>query len=395
MYWANLLHIYQPPGQKKEIIDQVVKESYNRILAILQSNSNIKLSLNICASLTEQLVEHGHQSFLEQIKHLAEKGQIELVGSAAYHPLLPLLPKAEISRQIKLNEDINQKYFGKAWQPKGFFLPELAYDKKTAYVIQELGYQWIILDEIAYQGQFGQVLFDKIYKTENLKIVFRNRGLSLLFFGKWLDSIDKFFSSIKKDGRSDKYLITAFDGENLGHHRKHLADLWARILENPKIQNITYSEYLDLLKDKDLIEVEPMASSWSTEIKDLQKNIPYPLWQHPENQLHQYQWQLTNLFINLIKQAGNNPNYKEARKLLDKALASDQYWWASAKPWWNFEIIKRNTNQFLKIFSLLEKDIPNEIHKQVEIITQNIFKELEKRKKLRHYKDIEKIGSWK
>ena len=105
--------------------------------------------------------------------------------------------------------------------------------------------------------------------------------------------MNKFFSAVKKDGRSDKFLITAFDGENLGHHRKHLADLWSRILESPNIQNITYSEYLDILKDKDSIEVEPLASSWSTEIKDLQENIPYSLWQHPKNQLHQYQWQLT------------------------------------------------------------------------------------------------------
>ena len=149
MYWANLLHIYQPPGQKKEIIDQVVKESYNRILAILQSNPKIRISLNVCASLTEQLVEYGYQDFLDQIKELVKKKQIELVSSAAYHPILPLLPKIEVNRQIKLNEDINQKYFGEAWQPKGFFLPELAYDKKTALIIQDLGYKWIILDEIA------------------------------------------------------------------------------------------------------------------------------------------------------------------------------------------------------------------------------------------------------
>ncbi|MBU4369726.1 polysaccharide deacetylase family protein [Patescibacteria group bacterium] len=414
MYWANLLHIYQPPGQKKEIIDQVIKESYNRILAILQSNPNIRLSLNICASLTEQLVEYGYQDFLEQIKHLAKKGQIELVGSAAYHPILPLLPRAEVSRQIKLNEDIHQKYFGKIWQPKGFFLPELAYNKKTALIIQDIGYKWIVLDEIAYSlcsptanyesntnlriankerfaGKIGMVKFDRPYiikdlfpnqKKRGLKVIFRNRGLSLLFFGEWLDSIKKFFSAVKKDGRSDKFLITAFDGENLGHHRKHLVDLWAKILQNPKIQNITYSEYLDILKDEALIEVKPLSSSWSTEIKDLQKKIPYPLWQHPENQLHQYQWQLTNLFINFIKHTRDNSNYKEARKLLDKAFASDQYWWASAKPWWGPGMIKRGVERFLKISELLKDIMSTEEQNRIQEICQKIFKEIEQRSQL-------------
>ena len=390
MYWVNLLHIYQPPGQKKEIINQVVKESYNRILTILQTNPFVRLSLNICASLTEQLVEYGYQDFLKQIKKLVKTGQIELVGSAAYHPLLPLLPETEISRQVKLNEDINQKYFGKSWQPKGFFLPELAYSKKTADVIQNLGYQWIVLDEIAYQGQFGQVLFDKIYKKGNLKIIFRNRGLSLLFFGEWLDSVDKFFSSIKKDGRSDEFLITAFDGENLGHHRKYLADLWEKILQDSKIQNITYSEYIDLLKDKPLIEVEPLDSSWSTEIKDLKEKIPYPLWLHPENKLHQYQWQLTNLFIGLINQVKDNSNYKEARELLDKAIASDQYWWAAIKPLRNFGLIEDNTRQYLKIFSLLQKSINIKTRQQIESIIQKIFKEVKNRRNISYCKNIEK-----
>ncbi len=390
MYWVNLLHIYQPPGQKKEIINQVVKESYKRILTILQTNPFVRLSLNICASLTEQLVEYGYQDFLKQIKKLVETGQIELVGSAAYHPLLPLLPETEISRQVKLNEDINQKYFGKSWQPKGFFLPELAYSKKTADVIQNLGYQWIVLDEIAYQGQFGQVLFDKIYKKGNLKIIFRNRGLSLLFFGEWLDSVDKFFSSIKKDGRSDEFLITAFDGENLGHHRKYLADLWEKILQDSKIQNITYSEYIDLLKDKPLIEVEPLDSSWSTEIKDLKEKIPYPLWQHPENKLHQYQWQLTNLFIGLINQVKDNSNYKEARELLDKAIASDQYWWAAIKPLRNFGLIEDSTRQYLKIFSLLQKSINIKTRQQIESIIQKIFKEVKNRRNISYCKNIEK-----
>lgn len=395
MYWANLLHIYQPPGQKKEIIDQVVKESYDKILSILKSQPKIKVSLNICACLTEQLIEHSYQEIVERIKKLTEKGQIELVGSAKCHPILPLLPKSEIIRQIKLNEAFNQKCFGKTWKPQGFFLPELAYSKQVAGIIQSLGYQWIVLDEIAYNGKLGQVSFDRIYKTENLKVVFRNRGLSLLFFGKWLSSKDKFFSAIQKDHRSDKFLITAFDGENLGHHRKHLADLWAEILDQPKIQTITYSEYLDILKDKPLVKINPLASSWSTEIKDLEKNIPYPLWQSPRNQLHRLQWQITNLLLKIIKESQNNPNYKKARGLLDQALASDQYWWASAKPWWNPGIIKGSTDQFSQILSFLQKNLSPQIHKQAEEIIQKIYNEIETREKSDYYKIIEKIGDWK
>jgi hypothetical protein len=32
--------------------------------------------------------------------------------------------------------------------------------------------------------------------------------------------------------------------------------------------------------------------------------------------------------------------YEEARVEMDKAIASDQFWWASVKPWWSLEMIE-------------------------------------------------------
>lgn len=404
MYWANLLHIYQPPGQKKEIIDQVVKESYEQILFILESRPNIKISLNICASLTEQLVEHGYQEILNRIKNLAENDQIELVGSAAYHPILPLLPKSEIIRQIKLNENLNQKYFGKIYQPKGFFLPELAYDKKTARIIQSLGYQWIVLDELAYNGRLHQVCFDKVYQIKDLypsqqkktlKVIFRNRGISDVFFGRWLDSLDKFWYALERDQRCERFLVTAFDGENLGHHRKGQEKIWAKILDDKKkVETITFSELVKGKLQQTIEEVKPIDCSWASSSKDLKKNIPYALWQHPKNMLHQLQWALTNLILKNIGKAETDPKFRLARKLLDKSLAGDQYWWASIKPWWNPRIIERRIQKFSQIIKLLEKFLPADVKNNGQNLIQEILAELDRRKKSGHYKIIEKISDW-
>ena len=390
MYWANLLHIYQPPGQKKYIIDKVVDESYDKILSVLEERPKVKISLNICASLTEQLIEHGRQDIIERIRKLAERGQIELVGSAKYHAILPFLPKSEVIRQIKLNENLNQKYFGKIWRPrpKGFFLPELAYNKKTARIIQSLGYEWIVLDEISYNGKFGQVLFNQGYeikdlfpgqKKKGLKLIFRNRVLSLLFFGKWLDSVDKFFSAVKKDKRSHQFLVTAFDGENLGHHHQHLIDVWAQILDQEQVKTITCSDYLTHLRVRPLSGVNPLDSSWSTEVEDLKQGIPYPLWNHPENKIHKLQRRLANVLIKTIKTCQDDSNYKKARKLLDQALASDQYWWASGSPWWSSGMIKRFVKYFQEIVQLLQNSMPAQDQKNIKELAEMIVKQVEKR----------------
>ena len=59
-------------------------------------------------------------------------------------------------------------------------MPEMAYSIEAAKIIKSLGYEWIILDEIAMNGKLGEVDFAKIYFDENsgLKIIFRNRQLS-------------------------------------------------------------------------------------------------------------------------------------------------------------------------------------------------------------------------
>ena len=49
MYWANLFHIYQPPGQKKEITRKVANESYSPIIEILKNRPEAKINLNFNA----------------------------------------------------------------------------------------------------------------------------------------------------------------------------------------------------------------------------------------------------------------------------------------------------------------------------------------------------------
>ncbi|HLD11852.1 MAG TPA: polysaccharide deacetylase family protein, partial [Patescibacteria group bacterium] len=148
MIWVNFLHIYQPPTQKPEILEKVVKESYRKVFAGLKKIPSAKVTLNISAALTELLVKYGYDDVIETIKELAEKGQIEFTGSAKYHPLLPRIPEEEIIRQVKLNIETNRKAFGDVFQPRGFFPPEMAFSRNVAEVVSKLGFEWIVADEL-------------------------------------------------------------------------------------------------------------------------------------------------------------------------------------------------------------------------------------------------------
>src|SRR3989338_7368146 len=112
MLWINFLHFYQPATLDREMIAEAVEKSYRRIVKALYRHPRTRFTMNIQACLLEKMHELGYQNLLRNFKKLVERGQIELVGSAAYHPILPLIPAEEVVAQIKLQEKLLKKYFG-------------------------------------------------------------------------------------------------------------------------------------------------------------------------------------------------------------------------------------------------------------------------------------------
>lgn len=353
MFWLNLLHIYQPPEQKKEIIEKITKQSYSQIFDILKKHLTEKITLNINGSLTEQFDKYGLQNIIDDIKKLAERGQIELTGSAKYHLILPLIPEQEIIRQIELNDETNKKYFGKIYQPKGFFIPELAYSKRVAKILKKLGYQWIILDEMAIPQKNIQSDFYQIDGLKDFYVFFRNRKMSDVFFTGRIKSANDFFEMLKT---KNNVLVTALDGENLGHHQLKMAEIWQEILDCKKLQTMTISEYLDCMANKNIKIIEPLECNWASKEVDLKNGIPFAYWNNPNNAIHQLQWELSRLAIKVVYQIKQKYSatlkYQNIRKELDQALFSCQYWWATRDPNWSPWMIKKGAEKLLKVIQM-------------------------------------------
>lgn len=341
MIWANFFHWHQPPGQSRAILEQVMRESYLPFVEFLHSHPKVAVTLNITASLTEQLHAAGMTKVLEIIKLLSERGQIELVGTAAYHIILPLLPD-EFERQQTLNAYIQHDVFGFGYKPKGFFLPEMCWSKDIELKVAHAGYAWMILDEIAYDGTLGKVRFDQRYHSgvEQIGIVFRNRKLSnYLSFEAPIGSPELFWDAVHNDPRSDTHLVTAMDGENLGHHRKGVDTLWQTLVQDPRVTTVTMTAYRHQLTTES--PCTPYPSSWSSTPAELEAGHPYALWRHPNNAVHTAQWDLTAHLQSVLATYHDtgSPEFAEARSRMDRALASDQYWWASCRPWWSTDMI--------------------------------------------------------
>jgi hypothetical protein len=342
MYWSNFLHIYQPPTQTEAVVRKVTEEGYRTLVRVLREAPGGKVTLNISAILTEQLARYGLDDVIRGLRELAERGQVEFTGSAMYHPILPLIPKDEVIRQIKLNTDVNRHYFGESYKPTGFFPPEMCYSYEVAQAVAELGFHWIIVDELSFTGKIGSVKYDRLYKLAGLGdflVFFKERPFSAgITYGAY-PSARPFLAALggRLDGHS--YLLTGTDGEVYGHHRPGQEKLLSEIFAHVTPATCTISELIRHFSQVDV--ASPVPSSWSTWEDELAQGIPYPQWQYPGHELHELQWRLTNFVLRIVKDTPTTaPGFSEARGLLDEGLHSCQYWWASCRPWWSVEMIE-------------------------------------------------------
>ncbi len=223
-------------------------------------------------------------------------------------------------------------------------------DPKIVPIIESFGFKWILLDEIAFNGMPDAVDFNQLYKIKNskLNIFFRERRLSNLIMSAVVRSPETLKEAMKNDLESSRYLITAMDGETFGHHRPGLEKMLFDIFNMPEFNLVTISE---LLEDKrKTVEIEPITSTWASSAQDIEKKIQFLSWKDPGNIIHGWQWELYHLARSQVEQLDQkNPLYYEIKNRMDIAMASDHFWWASAKPWWSIEMIEDGAFRLMDI----------------------------------------------
>ena len=181
--------------------------------------------------------------------------------------------------------------------------------------------------------------------------------------------------SLKK-GRGKRFIVTAMDAETYGHHIQNWEQLFlAEVYEQLEVRTETYSgirqkkalaaqqtslfevtgaaREIETVTVSRLLElfpageaIEPKASSWSTSGEDLEAGNPYPLWKDKDSTLHRLQWEHLDIAMQIClaaEKAADNDESRHfagiARGLLDRALHSCQFWWASRRPMWDINLV--------------------------------------------------------
>src|ERR1700722_5708904 len=101
-HWATVLHYYQPHNQKREIVDKIVEQCYRPVAQGILAAPDARLTINFTGVLLDLLAKYGHRDVIDLYGEAVRQGKVELVGSAKFHAILPLLSATEARRQIEI-----------------------------------------------------------------------------------------------------------------------------------------------------------------------------------------------------------------------------------------------------------------------------------------------------
>lgn len=399
---ALLLHLYQPPIQEEKTLREVAESSYLPIVKTLITKTKFKVTLSLPLSLVEQMDKYGYSKWVEDIKFLVEEGRVELVGTAAYHPLLTKLPEQVVQNQVILNEYGLGYYFGRRTgfegeeaimvkDLNGFFSPELAVNESLNLLLNDFGYEWMLSDPSSIENYEEKSSHIFEFNDSECLVVTRNSVLSnhLAFF-RGLDVKPLLRQFAKQDS-----LVLALDGETFGHHNEDGVFLLNKLVEylsKEEKEFVTMSEFVDSqISESKVEQVDSLVdSTWAY----IDSKDPYHLWEGNEQQgrLQKIYDKVVEELVNVDNGSFNNyegmentaiwkekelPEEIKKQLTLNKVLGSDPFWWLSGEKiaetnLYNPTIVKKFLEKYKEAVKVLDnKELEDFINEQAQEIEQN------------------------
>lgn len=157
--------------------------------------SQVSLSGSLIENLNN-LESHGNQNFSNWKSHWniiknqttsLGNPRMDLVGFGYHHPLMGLIDKTDISKQVQYHKEIFANNFPGPYS-KGIFPPENAFSPRMIPALVEEGFQWVLVDNIHFERACINYPFSaagNIYEPNKADVVNPNPGDWIQLNGLW------------------------------------------------------------------------------------------------------------------------------------------------------------------------------------------------------------------
>ncbi|MEZ6067114.1 MAG: alpha-amylase/4-alpha-glucanotransferase domain-containing protein [Planctomycetaceae bacterium] len=143
------LHNHQPVGNFDGVFESAYQDSYWPFLDVLEEFPHVKITLHNSGSLLEWL-EVNHPEYIERLRQLAARGQIEILGGPRFEPILASIPRRDRIGQMQSYSRHLEELFGVA--VRGMWMPERVWEQSFAADIADAGIEYTIVDDSHFRG---------------------------------------------------------------------------------------------------------------------------------------------------------------------------------------------------------------------------------------------------
>jgi len=198
VFHALVLNLHQPAGNLEALLSSTewqAKEilfAMDRIPRSLWGYEDVgRVHLSLSGTLLETLSRPDFQARVygivkcgDLLWHLQNGRTIQVLGTAYYHPLLPLIPSADWDAQLERWLSIARHLFWRSHFP-GFWPPEMGFCMELIPTLRRLGYQYVLVDS-RYVEPVAPMRWEEVryrphvarYGGEEIIVVVRDRELS-------------------------------------------------------------------------------------------------------------------------------------------------------------------------------------------------------------------------
>lgn len=321
---ALLLCLSAPPDRVSPGFHRLVDSNHRPLLKLL-SRLKLPCAVSIPWGLTERWLSEGYSDCLNLCAELSRTGRVEFVGTAAYYPILPLLPRPAIERQVADNQARHRELFP-GWSCRGFVPPEMAFGPELLPILKDAGFLWCAADDTPYSCLNGPPPHQYVPLCGDLKVLLRSSLWSRALIHRARDGgsgralAEKMVTELKAwMGEEGGYVFLATDSESFGEHRGGSLAVLADFL-----QTVSSSGSSRLLFPSELVEKLPSRGdeippgSWRTTPEQFWEGEFFAPWQSRYNEAHSHLWELMELAVAAVS---------KLQQRLDRSLHAGFFRW--------------------------------------------------------------------
>ncbi len=143
------IHNHQPIGNFEGVFEDAYRDSYAPFLEVLADYPELPISLHNSGSLLEWLSE-AHPEYIDRLRALVERGQIEILGGPFYEPILACIPRRDRVGQINAYSRYLEALFGT--KIRGMWVPERVWEQSFAGDVTQAGIEYTVLDDFHFKS---------------------------------------------------------------------------------------------------------------------------------------------------------------------------------------------------------------------------------------------------